>query len=212
MMPGLAANPSIFEYLELPSNYEVVWMNWIIPQKNETIPDYTKRLITAQIKHKNPIILGVSFGGIIAQEISKQIDIQKLILISTVKTHNEFPPLFNKSVDYKLYKLFPSRIMSHVDLLEKFAFTKGFKQKMKLYQKYMDVNEKSYLDWSIKAILHWQQNDFPATDFIHIHGTKDKVFPVKYIKEPVIKIEGGRHDMIIFRAKWFNERWEELLM
>ncbi len=210
MMPGLAANPKIFEFLKLPDKYEVHWMKWIIPHPDESIQNYTQRLIQEQIHHSLPILLGVSFGGIIIQEISKQIPVKKLILVSTVKTHKEFSPFFKKALRYKLYKFFPSRAMAYVDLMEKFAFTQRFKQKMKLYQKYMDVNEKNYLDWSIKTILHWQQNDFPATDFIHIHGTNDKVFPVKYIREPYTKIENGRHDMIIFRANWFNERWEEI--
>ncbi len=211
MMPGLAANPKIFEFLKLPEDYEVFWMKWINPKKNETIQNYTQRLIQEQIHHPLPILLGVSFGGIIIREIAEQIPVKKLILVSTVKTHREFSPFFKKALQYKLYKFFPSRAMAYVDLMEKFAFTRRFKQKMKLYQKYMDVNEKHYLDWSIKTILHWQQNDFPTTDFIHIHGTKDKVFPIKYIKEPVIKIENGRHDMIIFKSQWFNRNWDKLL-
>ncbi len=209
MMPGLGANPSIFEYIKLPDKYEIYWMHWIIPEQDEKLPDYVSRLML-QIKHEQPVLLGVSFGGIVIQEIAKQMAVRKLVLISTVKTHREFPDFFEKALRYKLYKFFPSRALSYVDLLEKVAFIKSFKQKMKLYQKYMDVNEPRYVDWAIKAVLHWQQ-EVPPKEFVHIHGDKDLVFPFKKIKSPVVKIEGGTHAMIVYRFRWFNRKLPELI-
>jgi len=211
LMPGLAANPGIFEYLQFPKEYEIVPMHFIIPLKEEPLASYVERLIKQQITHKNPILLGVSFGGMIVQEISKKISVKKLILISTVKTHNELSPFYTKALQFKLYRFFPSRAFAYIDLLEKISFPSHFKQKMKLYKKYMDKLPKEYLDWAIKSFLYWEQKDFPQVPFIHIHGNKDKVFPIKYIQEPVHILENGRHDMIIFRAKWFNEHWNDLL-
>ncbi len=211
LMPGMAANPGIFEYLKFPEEYKIIPMHFIIPEKNERLMDYTSRLIKEQIKHKNPVLLGVSFGGMIIQEISKQIPVKKLILISTVKTNREFSPFFKKAFRYKWYKFFPSKALSYIDVMEKISFPGRFKQKMKLYKKYMDHLPSEYYDWAIKAFLMWDQEDFPKTPFLHIHGTADRVFPVKYIREPYIPVPGGRHDMIIFRASWFNERWNEIL-
>jgi len=211
LMPGLAANPKIFEYLSFPDEYQVYPMHFIIPEKEESLSHYTQRLIHEQIKHENPILLGVSFGGMIVQEMSRQIPVKKLILISTVKSNKEFSPFFNKAFEYKLYNFFPSRALAYVELLEKISFPSRFKQKMKLYKKYMDKLPKEYFDWAIKRVLFWNQEEFPTTPFIHIHGENDKVFPVKYINQPVTIIKNARHDMIIFRAKWFNENWNEIL-
>ncbi len=211
LMPGMAANPKIFEYLKFPEFYDVIPMRFIVPEKEESLAHYSSRLIDGQIKHNNPTLLGVSFGGMIIQEISKQIPVKKLILISTAKSNKEFSPFFQKALRYKWYKFFPSRALSYVDLMEKISFPGRFKQKMKLYKKYMDDLPGEYYDWAIKTFLMWNQTEFPSAPFIHIHGTNDKVFPVKYIREPYIPVKGGRHDMIIFRASWFNERWDELL-
>ena len=210
-MPGMGANPQIFEYLKFPPQYEVVPMHFIPPYKNESLASYSGRLIEDQIKHSSPILLGVSFGGMIIREISLQIPVKKLVLISTIKSSREFSPFYNKALQYKLYKFFPSRAMAYVDLMEKISFPGHFKRKMKLYKKYMDHLPKEYFDWALKTFLMWSRPDFPGLPFIHIHGTKDRVFPFKYIREPVTKIENGRHDMIIFRANWFNERWDEIL-
>jgi pimeloyl-ACP methyl ester carboxylesterase len=208
-MPGMAANPKIFQYIKLPEKYDCHYLHWIIPEKNESLESYTKRL-TKQIKHQNPVLIGVSFGGIIVQEMEKLISVRKLILISSVKSHHEFSPFLRKSLRYRLYKLFPTQMMLRLNYLDKIAFTKNLKKKVKLYQIYMDVNNPVYLNWAIKQLLTWQQTK-PAQKIVHIIGENDKVFPVKFIKDPKIIVPDGRHDMIIFKAKWFNRNLPELI-
>ena len=202
LMPGMAANHKIFKFLRFPEEYEVYYVHWLIPKKNEPLKNYAGRL-QEQIKHDNPVLLGVSFGGIIVQELAKQIAVKKLILISTVKHHEEFPPFFETAFRYRLYNLFPSSVLQKVNWLEKMAFTRNFKQKMKLYRTYMDINDPKYLNWAIKQVLQWKQTR-DLKNFVHIVGEKDKIFPIKYIKDPKIVVSGGRHDMILFRAKHIN--------
>jgi len=209
MMPGMATNAKIFQYLRFPERFEVYYMHWLIPEKDESLAHYVSRL-QKQIKHEKPILLGVSFGGIIVQELSKQINVKQLILISTVKHHKEFPPFFKIALQYRLYKLFPTAVLQKVDWLEKLAFTRNFKQKMKLYQMYMDVNDPKYINWAIVQVLQWKQTQ-TLTNFVHIVGEKDKIFPEKYINDPKIIVPRGRHDMIIMKANWFNKHLPDLL-
>ncbi|EMO28852.1 hypothetical protein LEP1GSC170_2989 [Leptospira interrogans serovar Bataviae str. HAI135] len=55
---------------------------------------YSKRLLS-QIDTKNEIILiGVSFGGIVALEISKHISVKQIIIISSIKSDSEKPILY----------------------------------------------------------------------------------------------------------------------
>ena len=35
LMPGMAANPKIFEFIKLPSNFKVHHLEWQMPCKNE---------------------------------------------------------------------------------------------------------------------------------------------------------------------------------
>ena len=91
LMPGLAASPLIFEYIKLPEEqFGMHWLEWIIPELDEPISAYAKRM-TKQIKHENIVLLGVSFGGILVQEMSKHINLRKLIVVSSVKTKYELP-------------------------------------------------------------------------------------------------------------------------
>jgi len=210
LMPGMAASPAIFDGLHFPEKYDVHYLEWIIPFDDEPLTAYTNRIIKQQIKEENPILLGVSFGGIIVQEIAKQIRVRKLILISTIKTHKEFQSFYKNAKKFKLYRFFPSKLMHHIDFLEKIAFTKRLKKRMKMYKKYMFVDNPKYLDWSLRAILNWEQDTYLG-NFVHIQGEKDRVFPVKNILDPKIIIKGGRHTMILTKARWFNKYLPELL-
>ena len=71
-MPGMAASPRIFENIKLPeSKFEMHFLEWLIPEKNEPLQNYALRL-TKYIKHDNPVLIGVSFAllDLIEQETS----------------------------------------------------------------------------------------------------------------------------------------------
>ena len=100
MMPGLAASSMVFENIKLDcKKYSLHRIDWIQPKKNESIKTYCVRL-SKKIKHKNPVLLGVSFGGIIAQELDKIIKVKKLIIVSSVKSHKEYPILYKIARDF----------------------------------------------------------------------------------------------------------------
>lgn len=210
LMPGMAANPSIFEYIKLPENqFTIYWLEWIIPLKNETISSYAKRM-TLNIKHENVVLIGVSFGGILVQEMSKHINLRKLIIISSVKTKHELPRRMKIAKKTKAYKVLPTSLASNVDVLAKYAFGKTITKRMDLYKKYMSVNNKQYLDWAIEQVVCWKQETV-IPGIIHIHGEKDSVFPYRYIKD-CNTIKDGTHIMIINKYKWFNENLPKLIL
>src|ERR1044071_3731439 len=86
---GLGADEKIFAKLQL-EGYELKHIPWLIPERTETIDAYARRM-AASIKEDDPILIGVSFGGMIAIEIARQRPVQKLILISSIKCVAELP-------------------------------------------------------------------------------------------------------------------------
>lgn len=215
-MPGLAANPAIFEYIKLPKNqFEVHFLEWFMPEDNETLESYAKRMM-AYIKHKNIVLVGVSFGGILVQEISKYIVLKKLIIISSVKHKNELPTRMKLAAATKAYKLLPTQLVEHIellttiDLLAKYNFTSAINKRVKLYKKYLSVSDKKYLDWGIEKVLCWQ-NETVIPGIIHIHGDKDAVFPHTNINDCIL-VKGGTHAMVIYKYKWFNEHLPKLIL
>ncbi len=209
MMPGLAASSRVFENINLNNpNYDLHRLDWIQPKRDEKIRDYCLRL-SKKIKHEKPILLGVSFGGIIVQELDKLFETQRLIIVSSVKSDNEYPLVFKLARDYQLNKALPFGMFDNfIKFSLKLNINKLYKR-IDLAERYLTERDEDYLEWAVKSLLNWKQNSF-RTDLIHIHGTKDKVFPIENISN-CIKIKGGRHEMIILRAKWFNENLISLI-
>ena len=103
---GLGADQRVFQKLDF-SGFDVTFVNWIIPFEKETIEHYAARLLD-QISGKNPILVGLSFGGIMAVEVAKQIETKKIILIASAKTKDEIPFYFQIAGKLNLQKLLPT--------------------------------------------------------------------------------------------------------
>ncbi|MFK2819999.1 alpha/beta hydrolase [Flavobacteriaceae sp. LMIT009] len=210
LMPGMAANPSIFENIRLSSEqFEIHWLEWMIPFPKETLQEYAKRM-SEKVVHDDAVLLGVSFGGILVQEMSAFLNLRKLIIASSVKTRYELPRRMKIARITGMYKLAPTRLAQNVDALAKYTFGKTVKRRVELYKKYLSVNDKSYLDWALEQVVCWER-EIPDDEVIHIHGEKDMVFPIRYI-DNCITVKNGTHIMIINKYKWFNENLPKLIL
>lgn len=209
-MPGMAASPKIFEHIKLPeTQFKMHFLEWLIPYNNESLSDYALRL-SKNIKHENIVLLGVSFGGVLVQEMSKYLNVRKLIIVSSVKTKNELPKRMLLAKATKAYLLAPTSLASKIDVFEKYAFGKNIVKRLELYKKYLSVNDSKYLSWAIKEMVCWNQENCHE-EIIHIHGDKDPVFPIKYITRCIV-IKNGTHIVIINKYKWFNENLPKLIL
>lgn len=201
-MPGLAANASISERISLPEDqFDTYFMEWEIPLDNETLSEYAQR-ISKKVTHENPVLIGVSFGGILVQEMAQFLNPSKIIIISSVKSNLEFPTTFKLAKQTKAYKLIPTSLIENVYNLAKFTFGEKVIKRLKLYQMFLTVRDKKYLDWSIEMIILWDRKKADP-NVVHIHGDADEVFPIKYIQNCIL-VKGGTHIMILTKYKWIN--------
>lgn len=210
LMPGMAASPKIFEYIKLPeSQFKLHYLEWMIPDKQESISDYALRMCE-HVEYENVVLIGVSFGGVLVQEMSKHIKVRKLIIVSSVKQQTELPTQMIIAKTTKAYKLVPTQLASKIDVVAKYAFGNNVTKRLELYKKYLSVNDSKYLSWAIEQMVCWNQTVVPE-GLIHIHGDNDSVFPIKNIKNCTI-IKGGTHVMIIYKYKWFNENLPQIIL
>jgi pimeloyl-ACP methyl ester carboxylesterase len=209
-MPGLAANASIFERISLPADqFDTYFMEWEIPLDNETLSEYAKR-ISKKVTHENPVLVGVSFGGILVQEMAQFLNPSKIIIISSVKSNLEFPTAFKLAKQTKAYKLIPTSLIENVYNLAKFTFGEKVIKRLKLYQMFLTVRDKKYLDWSIEKIILWDRKKADP-NVVHIHGDADEVFPIKYIQNCIV-VKGGTHIMILTKYKWINVNLPKIII
>lgn len=54
-------------------------------------------------------------------------------------------------------------------------------------------------EWAVDQVVHWR-NEEEIPNLVHIHGTRDRIFPSFYVND-AIWIKGGSHFMVVNRAK-----------
>lgn len=196
---GLGADERVFSKLNI-NGFNLKPVQWLQPQKGETLSSYAKRLCE-QIDDTEPNILGLSFGGIMAIEISKLKPVSKIILISSIKTSSELPAWMNLAGKTSAYKLLPSRQISSIKALKALRPIQNYflgaktDEEKKIANEYRDHVDPIYLKWAIAQVLTWKNNLIP-TNLVHIHGSNDHIFPAKKIKDAFI-VQGGGHFMVM---------------
>lgn len=209
-MPGLAASPLIFERIRLPEDvFEAHLLEWEIPEGNETLADYAKKM-ARHITHDNPVLIGVSFGGILVQEMAAYVKPRKVIIISSVRSSTEFPRRMKFARITKAYKLIPVRVFMNVEKFSSLSWGRKINQRLKLYEKFLAVRNKTYLDWALEKVVMWDRTT-PDSAVVHIHGDEDKVFPIKYTSDCIV-VKGGTHVMILNKFRWLNENLPRIIL
>ncbi|MDC1392467.1 alpha/beta hydrolase [Flavobacteriaceae bacterium] len=208
-MPGMAASPKIFEFISLPKPIKIHLLSWIPPLKDEPLTDYAIRMCE-RVTQTNPILLGVSFGGVLVQEMSKYLPGCQVVIVSSIKSKDELPLSMKMAKKTNAHKLLPMQWINNLDNLSLFVFGEGIQKRLALYQKYLSERNPDYLSWAIDSLVNWDKTEI-SNNIIHIHGEKDTVFPIKNLSHPFIKIKGG-HAAIITQAHWFNKELSKILI
>jgi len=204
---GFAADERVFANLDFGEN-EVHFIPWKIPGKKETIASYAKRM-EEDIHHPNPILIGLSFGGMMSIEISKIIPVEKIILISSIKTFHEMPLYMRLAAKFGLNKWIPLHPYSFLERIENYNLGAETKEEKALLKEYRNNINQQYTTWAIDQILNWE-NDWQPENLVHLHGGNDHIFPIRYIKADHVIPDGG-HLMLMNRAEKVNEILRKLM-
>lgn len=152
-MPGMAANPSIFKHIRLPEAiFETHLLDWFLPDRNMSFEAYAQKMVE-RIGHPKPVLVGVSFGGMLIQEMAKHMPVRKLVVVSSVKNEAELPKRMLFAKYTKVHKLLPTGLVNNMELLAKYAFGETVPKRLALYEEYLSIRDKYYLDWSIDQIV-----------------------------------------------------------
>jgi len=200
---GLGANEKAFSHIEFPSQFEKIFLPWIQPNVNEDLENYAKRMAKDINENEDFYLVGLSFGGIMAQEINRIKPAKKVIIISSIKNHDEKPLFMHFSKRTWAHKLIPTSFFTSDKLVSYAFFRNLYSNKLPSLNDIFEYRDSYYLKWSINQIIHWKPT-YSTKNIIHIHGDKDPVFPFHKIKNPIL-VKGGNHIMIIQKSKKINE-------
>jgi pimeloyl-ACP methyl ester carboxylesterase len=185
LIPGLGCDCRIFENLDF-SGIDIEHLNWIEPKINEKIHDYSQRLFsTIKNSSERIVLIGYSLGGIVSQEIASVHPIEKIILVSSIKSRKELPFSFKLVKPFLLHKLFTKGIC--IKTVKFWGKSHGFETdaEKNLFKSMIKNQSNHYLQWALKELSAWQEPTIPSeTEVVHIHGTNDKTLPYKLVNKP----------------------------
>jgi len=188
---GLGADKRVFSFLDL-SFCEPVYIDWIKPVSKESLQSYALRL-RQSIPEPDPIIVGISFGGMLATEMAKADPGTHVIIISSNKTADEFPKYLRIGKYFPFYKWMPGKLMKQSAYLIKWVFGRNGKEQKKVFLEIIRDTDPDFTKWAIGAILNWKNKEIPA-NLVHMHGTADRLLPHRLVRADHL-IKGGNHVM-----------------
>ena len=156
LFSGLGADKRVFERLTLSG--ERVYIDWLTPLPDESLQPYCRRLLEANAMQSNQILLGVSFGGMVAIELAKILQVKQVILISSVQHWQAIPRLFSLAGYLHVYKWLPYALLKKPNPILRFAFSPISDEDYVLLKKIIADTDRIFLQWAVQQILLWRNN------------------------------------------------------
>jgi pimeloyl-ACP methyl ester carboxylesterase len=207
LISGIMSDERVFCRLKFPEGYEPVYLRFIPPARKQPIKEYALRIVDHIDTSAPFVLLGFSFGGILATEIAKLTNPALTIIVASVTTDQELPPYFRLFRRSGIYRI------AHPVLLKTSAIVKNLVAKRRPEDRISIIRqvittENRFVSWVVHGVLHWKNEIRPA-DTIKIHGTKDEVFPIKYVQANFVLEEG--HLLPLKKADELNAIISKLL-
>ncbi|MCV9389434.1 alpha/beta hydrolase [Reichenbachiella ulvae] len=197
---GLGADERVFQNIDI--GYELIHLNWIEPRTHESLSSYAQRLAEKIDQGEEFILMGVSFGGILAVEMEQILNPKVTIIISSAQIRKDLNPVFRLIGRTSLLKVLPTAAFQpQPKYVAKLFGTRP--EDRAVLNAILEDSDSAFAKWAMNQISQWQ-NMHRSKRVVMIHGTKDKVMSCPRRSE-VLKIEGGGHSMIMDRASEINE-------
>jgi pimeloyl-ACP methyl ester carboxylesterase len=195
---GLGADRRVFEYLNLEA--EIITIDWITPLINEDLKSYARRLSAKINQNEQFALVGVSFGGLVAIEISKILNPSITIIISSAATKYELRKIIRVSGKLGITEMIPPTLFKPPKFIANFLFGTDKKE---LLKEILDDTDPKFAKWAVNELAKWSNTE-RIKNLIHICGSNDKLIPPT-IRSCSHLIEGGEHFMIVDKAEEISQ-------
>ncbi|TNE79237.1 MAG: alpha/beta hydrolase [Bacteroidetes bacterium] len=193
---GLGADERVFKNLE-STEYELIHLAWQNPLPHENLKAYARR-IAAEIPDEKPILMGLSFGGLLAQELAQLLNARGLILISSFTRPSELPSFYRFASKAKLYKLLPASLMPYFGKINNYLFGIKKAKDKALLADIIRKTDPKFVKWAVNELMQFKGIDNPTYSLLRFHGDKDRLIP--YRGEELILIKNAGHFMVHLQA------------
>lgn len=208
LISGMGADENIFLNLDL-GELRTGFIPWQKVAPGESFEAYVRKLAQQIDTSEKFGICGVSLGGITAQEMSRFLKPEFLILISTIKGPAELPPILRAAASTSVQKVIPEQFYKWAAMHSASAAGLKSEHENALFQQMIAKFGEDYYKWCINAVAEWQGVELQVP-YLHLHGSKDIVFPSAHISNATI-IKDGTHFMVMNMAEEISQRIKEFI-
>lgn len=209
VISGLGADSSMFKHLVF-EQIDLVHITWVQPTKVDSLTTYAKKLLP-QITTHQPIILGLSLGGMIAYEIGRLIETEAIISLSSISDKKELPFHYKVAGVLRLNKLVPLHWLCKSNCVTNWLFGATQKETKQHLKNTLNQIDPYFLKWAIAAVLSWKSEKISKKPY-RIHGTKDLILPLCSRSSYYVVINGGGHLMVLEQSEAIKNSIEQLIL
>ena len=206
LIPGLGADERVFRRLRLTGDVHI--LSWLAPQSpTEPLIQYAVRLAEAVPSNELCWLVGVSFGGLLAQEIARLRPLVRVVLISSLGQPTDLPLLLRLAGATGLHRLVPFGLLKWLPRLAQWFFGVRGGTEYRLLRQILRDTDPAFARWATTQLLAWRGPGLP--DAVRLHGTRDRLLPAgtARIDYPV---SGAGHFLIVSHAPQVSQVLNEL--
>lgn len=198
IISGLGADKRVFRNLVFPENTNVIFLDWLVPLPDEPMDNYARRL-SEKIDRSVPfIVAGLSFGGMLAVEMTAFMQPEKVILLSSVARRSELPFYYRLAGSLRLNKLMPGKAFNRSNAFMYWMFCLTEASDKALIDEMLQGTNSAFSKWAVNEILNWKRTTVPE-NIVRVHGSRDRVLPRTGFS-PDHLVKNGGHFMVVNKS------------
>lgn len=203
LIPGLGSDRRLFAKLEL-GGYDVHFLEWPEMPVGSGLIDYATHLarqVDATVPHA---LLGVSMGGMVAQEMAAITHPVRTIIVSSWKGPQEMPRSLRMLRGTHPERILTPAVLKQMLPLARWQMGVERPEEVALFNDLVTVHAVDQLKAQINACITWNGPATPLKNLVHIHGDQDRLMPIGHVHDAHC-IHGGSHFMVFSQAKEVGE-------
>jgi len=196
-IPGVAADARFFSKLRIGVLFQVLELPDL--PEGATIRDQAEELLKAIDPTEKNVLIGVSMGGMIAQEIANMIAVDRVIIISSWKGPEEMPVALKALRGTHPERVLNPKFIDRILPLLYWQMGAEHEDDRELVRSFALDTPVEKIRMQLNASLNWNGPEKPVDRLVHIHGDNDHLMPIAHIKKPIV-VAGGGHIMVYNKA------------
>ncbi len=173
---GLGVDSRVFREIDLPE-HELVFLEWIPLSNGETMRSYAQKFLAYYEIEQDSVLVGLSFGGMLAHEIATLQCHKGIVLISSSLGKQDFPWYLKLFLSTRLFFLLPDKTILRSNAFSRWLFGVHAQEDIVLLNDLFGSMDPQQVRRMIQCIQTWRPESV-ATQTYRIHGTQDHLLKI----------------------------------